>query len=69
MNKLTELQREIVNIIEVEYDPLKISVIDSIKFLKDCIGEQKLFKILQKHKNINTLSEIDKYIIDKTGKR
>ena len=65
MDNLTELQKEIINIIQVEYDPLKISVVDSIKFLKDCIEEQKLFKILKKHKEKQNLSEIDKYIIDK----
>ena len=65
MDNLTELQKEIINVIQVEYDPLKISVVDSIKFLKDFLGEQKLFKIFKKHKQMDNLSEIDKYIVDK----
>jgi hypothetical protein len=67
MNNLTKLQKEIVEDIKVEYEPLKISVIDSIKILKDCINteEQKLFKILRKYKQNNDLSDIDAYIVDK----
>ncbi len=65
MNNLTELQKDIVNNIGVEYDPLKISIIDSIKFLLDILNEKKLFKILEKHKKIGNVSDIDSYIIDK----
>jgi hypothetical protein len=65
MNNLTELQKDIVNIIGVEYDPLKISAIDSIKFLVDVLNEKKLFKILEQHKKSKNVSEIDEYIIDK----
>jgi hypothetical protein len=64
MENLTNLLKDIVITLNVEYEPLKISVIDSIKFYLDFLGLNKLQQILLKHKNTN-ISEIDKYIINK----
>jgi hypothetical protein len=65
MNKLTEIQQKIVREIGLEYEPLKISVIDSIKILIDMMGEKKIIKNLNEFKKQNKLSEIDLYIADK----
>jgi hypothetical protein len=65
MENLTNLQKDIVLTLNVEYDPLKISIIDSIKFYLDFLGPKKLEKILLKYKNSNDISDIDKYIINK----
>jgi hypothetical protein len=65
MYKLTEIQKEIVEEISLEYEPLKISVIDSIKILIDMMGEKKILKILNKFEKNNKLSEIDLYIVNK----
>lgn len=65
MNKLTEIQQKIVREIGLEYEPLKISVIDSIKILIDMMGEKRIIKILKDFKEHNKLSEIDLYIANK----
>jgi hypothetical protein len=65
MNRLTKLQTEIANSLNLEYDPLKISIVDSIKILDDCFNKKIMFSILKKYKNNNELSDIDKYIVDK----
>ena len=65
MNKLTEVQEEIVRKIGLEYEPLKISVVDSIKITIDMMGEKKILNILKKFKQQNKLSEIDLYITNK----
>ena len=53
MIKLTELQKKLVQEINLEYEPLKISVIDSIKILIDMFGEKKILNILKEFKEQN----------------
>lgn len=65
MNNLTEIQKDIVNQVNLEYEPLKISIIDSIKILIDMMNERKILNILKKYKKENKLSEIDLYIYNK----
>ena len=65
MNKLTEIQQVLVKEFDLEYEPLKISVIDSIKILIDMMGEKKILKLLKEFKEQNKLSEIDLYIANK----
>ena len=51
--------------LNLEYDPLKISIIDDIKLYDDFFGNKKLFRIMKKHLDLNELSKSDTYIVMK----
>ena len=69
VNGLSDIQNEIIQTFNVEYEESKISVIDSINFFDDFLNENKLLNIMKKYYEneilSNKLSEIDKYIISK----
>ena len=65
ISNLSNIQNDIRINLNLEYDPLKISVLDDIKLYDDFFGEKKLFKIMKKHLDLNELSKSDTYIVMK----
>ena len=63
MSNLSNIQNDIRINLNLEYDPLKISIIDDIKLYIDFFGDKKMFKIMKKHLDLNELSKIDTYIV------
>jgi hypothetical protein len=65
LSNLSNIQNDIKCNLNLEIDPLKISVIDDIKLYNDFFGDRKLFRIMKNHLDLNELSKIDTYIVTK----
>ena len=62
---MNNLQKELISVFNIEHDPIKISIIDTLKLYIDILTEKKIFKIFKKYKESSVLSDVDSYIIDR----